>query len=195
MPKVGMEPVRRNALLDATIAEIGASGTLDVTVSQIARRAGVSSGLAHHYLGGKEDMFIAAMRHILTLYSIEIRKSLAGAAGSRQRLEAIVHTSFAQIHFQPEMISAWLNFYVMAQRLPAAQRLLHVYRRRLRSNLIHALRPMTDRPDRVADTLAALIDGLYLRQALNDTSVPAKEATARIMAAADDLINSKGARS
>ncbi|MDG1319155.1 MAG: TetR family transcriptional regulator, partial [Paracoccaceae bacterium] len=51
MPKVGMEPIRRAALVKATIAEIGEAGTLDVTVSQIAKRAGMSSGLAHHYFG------------------------------------------------------------------------------------------------------------------------------------------------
>ena len=48
MPKLGMEPIRRAALVDATITEIGKSGTLDVTVSQIAKRAGMSSALAHH---------------------------------------------------------------------------------------------------------------------------------------------------
>ena len=40
MPKVGMEPIRKAALVKATIAEIGRAGSLDVTVSQIAKRAG-----------------------------------------------------------------------------------------------------------------------------------------------------------
>jgi len=43
-----MEPIRRAALVEATITEIGVQGNLDVTVSQIARRAGMSSALAHH---------------------------------------------------------------------------------------------------------------------------------------------------
>jgi TetR/AcrR family transcriptional repressor of bet genes len=51
MPKLGMEPIRRAALVSATISEIGRAGSLDVTVSQIARRAGMSSALAHHYFG------------------------------------------------------------------------------------------------------------------------------------------------
>ena len=41
MPRVGMEPLRRAALVEATIAEIGRAGTLEITVSQIAKRAGV----------------------------------------------------------------------------------------------------------------------------------------------------------
>jgi len=35
MPKLGMEPIRRAALVKATIDVIGAQGSLDVTVSQI----------------------------------------------------------------------------------------------------------------------------------------------------------------
>ena len=41
MPKLGMEPISKAALVKATIAEIGAVGSLDVTVAQIARRAGM----------------------------------------------------------------------------------------------------------------------------------------------------------
>ncbi len=46
MPKLGMEPIRKEALVKATIVEIGRTGSLDVTVSQIARRAGMSPALA-----------------------------------------------------------------------------------------------------------------------------------------------------
>ena len=41
MPKLGMEPIRKEALVKATIVEIGRTGSLDVTVSQIANRAGM----------------------------------------------------------------------------------------------------------------------------------------------------------
>ena len=67
MPKLGMEPIRRAALVKATIDEIGAVGNLDVTVSNIAKRAGMSSALAHHYFGGKDQIFLAAMRHTLAV--------------------------------------------------------------------------------------------------------------------------------
>ena len=79
MPKVGMEPIRREALIQATIAEIGAKGTLDITVSAIARRAGVSPALAHHYFGGKEQLFLSTMRHILSVYGADVREALRGA--------------------------------------------------------------------------------------------------------------------
>lgn len=167
MPKLGMEPIRKEALVKATITEIGRTGSLDVTVSQIAKRAGMSSALAHHYFGSKEEMFLAAMRHIMTIYGTEVRTCLTGAATPLARLEAILKASFSPANFRREAVGAWLNFWVLAQTVPEAKRLLAVYQRRLRSNLLAGLRPLAgERAGAIADGLGALIDGLYLREVL-----------------------------
>ena len=166
MPKLGMEPIRRAALVKATIAEIGAAGSLDVSVSRIAKRAGMSSALAHHYFGGKNQIFEAAMRQILRDYSAEVRTALAAATDPAARARAIVRANCAQSCFDPATVSAWMTFYVQAQTNPDALRLLRAYQRRLRSNLTHALRPLCDDPRGTAETLAALIDGLYISAAL-----------------------------
>lgn len=54
--RIGMAESRRRELIGAALSEISDRGSLDVTVAQIASRAGVSSALAHHYFGGKEDL-------------------------------------------------------------------------------------------------------------------------------------------
>ena len=168
MPKLGMEPIRRKALVKATIAEIGAHGTLDVTVSQIARRAGMSSALAHHYFGGKEQILVAAMRYTMGVYAAEVRGALAMAGtGPAARVEAIVRASFSERNFRHDTVAGWMNFYVLAQTSGEARRLLEVYHRRLRSNLRHALREILGaRAHEAAERVAALIDGVYLRQSL-----------------------------
>lgn len=171
MPKVGMEPIRKAALVKATISEIGRTGSLDVTVSQIAKRAGMSSALAHHYFGSKEQIFLAAMRRILADFGAEARAELARAA-PRCRAEAIIRASFAPACFTPQTISAWMSFYVLAQTNPEALRLWRVYQARIRANLRHALRPRTADPAGAAETLAALIDGLYIRAALSHPEMP-----------------------
>jgi TetR/AcrR family transcriptional regulator, transcriptional repressor of bet genes len=167
MPKLGMEPIRKAALVKATIVEIGRTGSLDVTVSQIAKRAGMSSALAHHYFGSKEEMFLAAMRHIMTLYGAEVRGALAVAEGPEGRIGAILRASFSPGNFRREVVGAWLNFWVLAQTVPQARRLLAIYQGRLRSNLLAGLRPLAGaRAEAVAESLGALIDGLYLREVL-----------------------------
>lgn len=178
MPKYGMEPIRRADLIDATIREIGRAGSLDVTVSQIARRAGMSSALAHHYFGSKDRIFLAAMRHILTLFGDGVRVRLAEAETPRERLDAIIEACFSDDQFDPDIIAAWLVFYVQAQTSGDAARLLRVYRKRLHTNLIACLVGLVDRQsaEYIASGLGALIDGIYLRHALPDLA-PSREVT------------------
>lgn len=177
-----MEPIRKAALVKATIVEIGRAGSLDVTVSQIAKRAGMSSALAHHYFGSKEDIFLAAMRHVMALYGAEVRGALTAVDGPEARLNAILRASFSAGNFRREAVGAWLNFYVLAQTVPEARRLLAVYQRRLRSNLLHCLRPLTGaRADQVADSLGALIDGVYLREALKAGAPDSAAAVATVL--------------
>jgi TetR/AcrR family transcriptional regulator, transcriptional repressor of bet genes len=167
MPKLGMEPIRRAALMQATIDEIGAVGNLDVTVSAIAKRAGMSSALAHHYYGGKEQIFLAAMRHVLRAYGQEVRHALARADGPHARLDAVIAAGFSSTNFRKDVVAAWLNFYVLAQTSADANRLLRIYQRRLHSNLVHDLRLLIGAGAPGAATrIAGLIDGSYLRQAL-----------------------------
>jgi TetR/AcrR family transcriptional repressor of bet genes len=183
MPKLGMEPIRRAALIDATIAEIGAAGSLDVTVSQIAKRAGMSSGLAHHYFGGKEDIMLAAMRRIMADYAREVLCRLVKARTPEDRLAAIVAGSFAPSNFRADAVSAWLNFYVLALSSDDARRLHRIYAGRLRSNLRHALRPLVgDLASDLANRTAELIDGVYLNHGLSAAEPNSTAAAATVMA-------------
>lgn len=170
MPKLGMEPIRRAALVDATIAMIGETGSLDVTVSAIAKRAGMSSALAHHYFGSKDQIFLAAMRHILASFGERARQELKHAQMPRERLNSIIAACFDPDEFEPEVISSWLSFYVQAQTSDGARRLLRIYTQRLHSNLVYNLKELTNPANAhlIANGLAALIDGLYIRQALRE---------------------------
>lgn len=178
MPRSRIEVSRRRSLVDATIKEIGRVGSLDVTVGQIAKKAGVSSALAHHYFGSKDQIFLAAMRHILAGFRHTVTESMKGTTTPYSRVHAIVTASFCPTNFEEHVVSAWLNFYVKAQNSSEVQRLLHVYQRRLHSNLVYELRPLAgDKAQEIAMGLAALIDGLYVRQALTDGRPSPSQAT------------------
>ena len=182
MPKVGMEPLRRRALIDATISAIGERGSLDVTMSEIAGRAGVSSALAHHYFGAKDELLQATMRHLLAELNADTRQALAATETPHQRVSAVIAVSFSDKQFQPETIAAWLSFYVEAQKTTALRRLLRIYARRLHSNLMSGLSPLMPRAEaeHAAEGIAALIDGLYIRRALKDGTPNAASAVALV---------------
>ncbi|MRX50025.1 transcriptional regulator BetI [Paracoccus sp. S-4012] len=180
MPKLGAEPIRKAALINAAIATVARAGSLEVTVAEIARAAGMSPALAHHYFGSKEQMFLAAMRHILTAFGASVRSETAAAESPRTRLDAILRASFGPQNFEHGTVAAWLTFYALARTSPEAGRLLRIYHCRLRSNLRVPLRGLTPEAEAVADRLGALIDGIYLRAAL--APAPADGAAALALA-------------
>lgn len=178
MPKIGMQTIRRQALIDAAIQTIHERGSLEVTVGQIAKRAGVSSALAHHYFGSKDALILSTMRYLLTELTADLRSTLAAARTPRERVSKIIRANFTPSQFDPAVVSAWLVFYVRAQSSPEARRLLRVYAGRLHSNLAHALSQITDsgRAHEIAEGAGALIDGLYIRRALKHGSPDAESA-------------------
>ncbi len=168
MPKIGMEPVRKKALVDAALRTIGHHGSLNVTMSDIAREAGVSAALAHHYFGSKQQLLLETIRSLLRDLRRDAVAALTRASGPRERLSAVIHVSFQSDQFSPEAVAAWLAFYVDAQRSEETRRLLVLYARRLRSNLLSSLNRLCPPDDaaRIAEGAAALIDGLYIRHSL-----------------------------
>lgn len=170
MAKIGTQQIRRRELIDAAIAEIGERGSLDVTMSDIAGRAGVSSALAHHYFGAKDGLLQATMRHLLEDLRKDSSIALARVTTPRARVSAVISVNFSANQFRQETVHAWLAFYVEAQRSAPLRRLLRVYARRLHSNLMSGLLPLIPRADatRLAEGVAAMIDGLFIRRALRD---------------------------
>jgi TetR/AcrR family transcriptional repressor of bet genes len=170
MAKTAIETQRRRALIDATIAAIGERGSLDVTMSDIAGRAGVSSALAHHYFGAKTELLQATMLHLLAELGRDTVEALGRAATPRARISAIVAVNFSVSQFRHETVQAWLAFYLEAQQSAPLRRLLRIYSRRLYSNLMSGLRPLVPRAEaeKMAEAIASMIDGLYIRRALKD---------------------------
>jgi TetR/AcrR family transcriptional repressor of bet genes len=170
MPKIGMRSLRKKALIDAAILAIGERGSLEVTMSEIAGRAGVSSALAHHYFGAKEDLLQATMRYLLADLGSDTVRALNAASTARARISAMIEVNFSAAQFRQETVHAWLAFYVEAQKSAPLRRLLRVYARRLHSNLMSGLASLMTRveAERAAEAIAALIDGLYIRRALRD---------------------------
>ena len=180
MPKVGMEPIRRRQLIEATIASIYEHGFADATVSRISNAAGVSTGIVHHYFDGKGDLLEATMRWLMSDLRNQVVRRMAAAKTPRERLQAIIDGNFAPEQFSRPAVTAWLAFWAQASHNDALARLQRINTIRLQSNLRHALRAFLPGREaaRVALGLAALIDGLSVRCALTPGGLPAGSARA-----------------
>ncbi|MGS2743705.1 transcriptional regulator BetI [Halomonas sp. LS-001] len=170
MPKVGMEPIRRQQLIKATMEAIDEVGLAEATVIQIARRAGVSAGIISHYFGGKNGLLEATMRQILTDLgnAVAARRRALEANTPRAHIGAIIEGNFDRTQVTGPVAKTWLAFWASSMHKPMLQRLQYVNDRRLYANLCHQFQQVMPRHEarNAARSLAAMIDGLWLRGAL-----------------------------
>ncbi len=167
MPKLGMAPIRRKQLVEAAIAVIHEQGFAQATVARIARRAGISAGMVHHYFRDKDDLLFATMRHLLAELRADAVERLQQSADPRQRICAIIDACFGDAQFDEQVFSAWLALYGNARKSLRLRNILVLYHR-LKSGLLHARRRLVPEAValRLAEGIAAMIDGLWLRYAL-----------------------------
>lgn len=184
MPKTGMQPVRQRQLIDATLTTINEVGIQAATISQIAKRAGVSTGIISHYFGDKNGLLEATMRDIISKLHASLTKGLRQLpeASAEQRLKAIVAANFDETQFAPAVTRAWLNFWSISLHHPELHRLQVMSSRRLLSTLIVEFKKNLPRPlaRRAGYGLAALIDGLWLRAALSSQATDQQQVDAII---------------
>lgn len=177
MPKVGMEPIRRQQLIQATMAAIDEVGLADATVIRIAGHAGVSAGIISHYFGGKDGLLEATMRQILTDLgdAVAARRRALGNASPRDHIGAIIDGNFDRSQVSGPVAKTWLAFWASSMHKPQLQRLQQVNDRRLYSNLCSQFRRLMPRTKarQAAHGLAATIDGLWLRGALTPEGLDA----------------------
>ncbi len=173
MPKTGMGPIRRQQLMDATINSVCQVGLTETTIARISKQAGVSSGIIAHYFGGKNELLEATMRNLLHKLGQGIQERVKTADTPLESLYAIIDGNFAKDQVNPCATRAWLAFWAHALHSPQLGRLQRVNQFRLQSNLRYWLNKMVDKQqaDQIAEGVAAVIDGLWLRGAFLDGGI------------------------
>jgi TetR/AcrR family transcriptional repressor of bet genes len=152
-------------------------GFLNASVAKIGQQAGISPSIINHYFGGKSGLVEATMRSILQDLADGINRRLAAVPKDdlMGRIEAIVGENFGPYQQDEAVIKTWLAFWAQSMHDPALHRLQQVNERRLLSYLrLELKRNMPHQQAQiVATSLAALIDGIWLRGALNPNGIDA----------------------
>jgi len=178
--------VRREALIEATLACLRKHGHEGASARRIAAEAGVSPGLITHHFPSVSAL-VAACYETLAMSLLRSIQQHARAtdATPRERLRRFFEASFAPALLEPGLFTAWLVFWSMIAhdaRVRAVQeRTYGAYRRALES-LLGQLRASEDvpafrlRPAGIA--LASLLDGLWIEASVNPGAFKAAEAVA-----------------
>ena len=171
MPKVGMEPVRRQQLIDATIESVAQKGLQATTINSISKNAGMSSGIISHYFGGKQGLIEATVRYLLSNLKDDLISKVDEKTTPTQRLMFIVESNFALVQQRKDTTRTWLSFWAQSMHDKELHRLQNVNSKRLQSNLTVSFKQLMplSQATLAAELTAAMIDGLWLRAVLSQS--------------------------
>ena len=187
-PKFRRAPptVRREALIEATLACLRRHGHDGLSVRRIGTEAGVSPGLITHHFPSVSALIAAAYETLsMSLLQSIDRHAREVDASPRERLQRFYEASFAPALLDPGLFNTWLVFWSMISHDAGMQavhdRTYAAYRSALESLLgqLHRTAGVPRfrlRPAAIA--LAALLDGLWIEASINPRTFKAAEAVA-----------------
>src|SRR2546429_4264382 len=175
-PRVGIhEAARRAQILQATRTCIVALGYERVTVRDVAKTAGVSTGTIVHYFGDKDTMLEVSLLAKVQDTGIAFRAALTGAQTAWERLERLVTASLPETEEGRDEWRLWLTFWgevTRNERLRAVSERQHRRWTRFLARIIAEGSASGEfaevDPEITATQLAALIDGLAIQTTLRN---------------------------
>jgi len=163
-----IDEIRRAELIEAAHRVFLREGLQGLTTARICQEAGMSPGILAYYFKGKEEVLYAMVRFNNRLLMEDVIARMRRATTAWERLEAIVEGNFPDHAFTRNVAIAWLSVCAATNVNQNYERLQRLFYSRLVSNLASAFGGLLDkgRLRQASLSLAAVIDGLWLRKAV-----------------------------
>jgi len=163
---------RQEQLLDAAGRAIAELGLTHVRVTDVAERAGMTTGHVTYYYPSKNDLLLQAIRRSEAALTTQVVAELTGIDDPWQRLDRLLRLSAAEAVGDPGWV-LWLHVWSTAADDPAVARVHDQLDGAWRSMLLDAVEYgcrrgdfVADDPAAVTEQLSALVDGLSIQLTL-----------------------------
>ncbi|MBJ7332087.1 MAG: TetR/AcrR family transcriptional regulator [Solirubrobacteraceae bacterium] len=109
----------REALLDAAERTFSERGYHSVTVPEIAKEAGFTTGAVYSNFSGKEELFLALMERAMGGEAERRAEAIAAAQTPQERVRLVARLWIDVLHERPEAMTLFMEFWSYSRRDPA----------------------------------------------------------------------------
>lgn len=183
-PKVGVAPLRRKQIVDATIRCLAREGYSGLTMKKVAREAGVSQGILHYYFADKRAILVAALGRVMADLDRRVLREAHGSRDPRERLRALIGACLSVATEAREFWIVFVEFWgeMMHDRtLLKINAELYARVRRLIGSIVaqgtRAGRFRRVNPEHAGAMILALVDGLSLQLTFDSKAFSVAQAT------------------
>jgi len=108
--------LRRAQLTRAAYKVVGEKGYSDFTIKDIAREAGLSTGLVHYYFKNKEDLLFKLLKGMNDNLKHDLNKALTVLDDPQEKLLAFCNEAFDLVHKEKAYFSVLVDFLAQINR-------------------------------------------------------------------------------
>jgi AcrR family transcriptional regulator len=108
--------LRRAQLTRAAYKVVGEKGYSDFTIKDIAREAGLSTGLVHYYFKNKEDLLFKLLKGMNDNLKRDLNKALTVLDDPQEKLLAFCNEAFDLVHKEKAYFSVLVDFVAQINR-------------------------------------------------------------------------------
>jgi TetR/AcrR family transcriptional repressor of bet genes len=117
MPKLGMEPIRREQICRAAATVIAREGFAGTTLRKVADEAGVSTGMLNHYFSNRQDLLTQTLVFVSERTQGNVKAAMEGLPPGWERLRALLYAALPTGEMVNEGWRVWINAYGEAVHL------------------------------------------------------------------------------
>lgn len=129
MGRKSIAEIRREEIIEAFFKVVSEKGFARATIREVANAAGCNHGMLHHYFSNKEEIIKAAVDHVMTVYTAELRDNLSRLDSAAEQIKFVIPWFFDLDRFDLEFSRAWMEFWVLSKNDPVVSgALLECYR-------------------------------------------------------------------
>lgn len=183
---------RRSQIVSGFQKAMASSGYERATISQIAKQAGLTSGLIHYHFSSKLEILLELVNRLGQRLEQRFNDLVGESETPEQRLAAFIDSRLALGEgADAEAVPCWVAIGTEALRQPEVREVYRDLMLRQHRGLTEILTQLTDEPKPVATALLSAIEGCYQLATTVPSIAPPGFAAGAVRRMAEGLLNCK----
>ncbi len=190
--------LRRAQLTRAAYKVVGQKGYYDFTIRDIAREAGLSTGLVHYYFKNKEDLLLNLLKEINRNMLVVLNKAISASDDPKEKLNIFMHQAFNLVRDEKDYFYIVIDFWTQVNKNDRMKRANTKLFKSYRDEISKILREGIEKGvfmkmdvDYTSAVIISIIQGMIIQYVIDTNAFDYEDYAKKLMKHVNDLVTKK----
>jgi len=190
--------LRRAQLTRAAYKVVGQKGYYDFTIRDIAREAGLSTGLVHYYFKNKEDLLLNLLKEINRNMLIVLNRAISASDDPKEKLNIFMNQAFNLVRDEKDYFYIVIDFWTQVNKNDRMKRANTKLFKSYRDEISKILREGIEKGvfmkmdvDYTSAVIISIIQGMIIQFVIDTNAFDYEDYAKKVMKHVNDLVAKK----